>query len=49
MTDVNAPGSVKFDAVLGFVDQGAIPEPGTAGVFGMVVLGFIGRRGRRAA
>jgi hypothetical protein len=50
LTDVNATGSMKFNAVASLVPMGPnvpIPEPGTAGILAMFVAGIIGRRSRR--
>ena len=48
LTDVNASGSVKYDAVLGMVNP-RVPEPAAIGAVGVVALMLTGRRGRRAA
>ena len=49
LTDVNAPGSMKFDAVAGIVRGGmgaAVPEPGAAGLLAAFAVGLLSRRSR---
>jgi hypothetical protein len=50
LTDVNATGSMKFNAVASLVPMGPnvpIPEPATAGILATFLVGIIGRRSRR--
>ena len=49
LTDVNATGSMKFNAVASLVPMGpnvTVPEPATAGILGLFALGLCGRRRR---
>jgi hypothetical protein len=51
LSDVNATGSLKFDAVAAFVGPTSgvtNPEPGSLGVLGACAAGLCCRRGRRA-